>query len=119
MKMYFVCSGPPNWLTCYGVLENGFVFGSHLCSHPGFAPGDLYFQRPDRIEGLKQVFGIDPTAVDAETIVVTSQEEVPDWWETKADNHDVQLSLKPQYDLYRAILDKSEPPRDGGEDVDG
>ena len=64
LKMFFVCDGDRDWWTCFGVLSNGFCFGQHICSSPIFAPGDLYFRRSERIEGLKEIFNINPETVE-------------------------------------------------------
>lgn len=108
MKMYFVCSGRDDWWTCFGVLNNGFVFGSHVCSHPGFAKGDLYFTRSERIAALKEIFGIDETTIDHETLVVNRKSEEPSWWEGTVNNKELQESFKPQYDRYRELLKKDD-----------
>lgn len=48
LKAWFVYEGSRDWLTCSMLLENGLVLFSHVCSHPGFASGDLYLHRPER-----------------------------------------------------------------------
>jgi hypothetical protein len=100
LKMYFVCSGSDDWWTCYGVLSNGFCFGQHICSHPGFAPGDLYFNRDNRKRALLEVLGVDET-IEAETIIVRTAADKPDW----LDGHKaLQEGLKPIYERYSALL---------------
>ena len=60
MKCYFVYDGKGDWFNCTAIMEDGWAFAGHLCSHPNFAPGDLYYGRPQRIEILKRMFpGID------------------------------------------------------------
>lgn len=102
MKGYYVCSyGDPQWWTCYGVLENGFCFGQHLCTHPDFAPGDLFERRPERQKALEKVFGLSPSDIDFKLIVVKSNADIPTWW----DEHDkLQDALKPAYEHYGEIL---------------
>lgn len=39
------------------VAETGETLASHLCSESGFARGDLYYCRPERIEKYKKRFG--------------------------------------------------------------
>ena len=39
------------------VMETGEHLASHLCSHAGFAPGDLYYDRPERIKKWEKRFG--------------------------------------------------------------
>lgn len=39
------------------VAETGEHLASHLCSHYGFAMGDLYEDRPERIKEYKDRFG--------------------------------------------------------------
>lgn len=41
------------WCHCHLILENGFAIYGHLCSDPGFAPGDLWFRRKERQEEWK------------------------------------------------------------------
>lgn len=82
MKVYFVCDFEmANNYKCYGLLDNGFCFGEHVCSSPSFAPGDLYFDKPAIQEALKQVWQVDPAEVKAnsETLVIHQPEEVPRW----------------------------------------
>lgn len=52
LKAYIVYSGDPGWYQATLVLENGWAPFGHLCSHPGFMPGDLIVNRPER----QQVF---------------------------------------------------------------
>lgn len=55
--------------------ETGEVLASHFCSCSGFAPGDLYFNRPERIEEFTKRFGevevkfIDETTIDKEELL--------------------------------------------------
>ena len=37
-------------------IDNGEALASHFCSHEGFAPGDLYYARPERIEKYKEKY---------------------------------------------------------------
>lgn len=37
------------------VLENGWCPFEHICSHPNFAPGDLFFGRAKRQEVFKKM----------------------------------------------------------------
>lgn len=39
------------------VAETGEHLASHFCSNYGFAPSDLYYGRPERIEQFKERFG--------------------------------------------------------------
>ena len=107
MKGYFVCDGKDDWWVCYGVLENGFCFGQHVCSHPGFAPGDLYTHRPERQAALKEVFGLSPDDIEWETITVSSKDDVPVWWD---EHGKLQDGLKDQYDRYHALLEAAKKP---------
>lgn len=100
-KMYFVCDGADDWWMCYGVLSNGFCFGQHLCSHPGYAASDLYHRRTERKDALKEVFGFQWEPGEGETIVVRSMADIPAWW---ASHEGLQAGLKPQYDQYAALL---------------
>lgn len=61
--------------------ETGEVLASHWCSHPGFAPGDLHNNRPERKEEWKEKFGmeteakfIDETEYNWDTIYRKNQE---------------------------------------------
>ena len=42
--------------------DTGEVLASHLCSHSGFAKGDLHDTRKDRLEKWKEEFGDDTEA---------------------------------------------------------
>jgi hypothetical protein len=101
-KMYFVCEFQnADWYSCTGVLSNGFAFGGHVCSHPGYAPGDLYFTRKNRIDALKEIFGFEWDRSETETIVVRSKADIPEWWMIHAE---LQEGLKEQYERYDSIL---------------
>jgi hypothetical protein len=106
VKIYFVCDGRPDWYSCWGVLENGFVFGQHVCSHPFYAPNDLYFRRDKRVAALRTLFGITPGTVEPETIVVASKADIPAWW---GGLEEKQRELEHEYARYRDLL--------GGEDT--
>ena len=47
-----------DWYVCTAIFENGWSAFQHICSAPGFAPGDLWQRRPERQEILKKM-GID------------------------------------------------------------
>ena len=57
------------------VAESGEHLASHFCSHAGYAYGDLYRNKPDRIKELKNRFGeievkfIDETSITEEELV--------------------------------------------------
>lgn len=38
-------------------LETGELLYQHFCSNPSWAPGDLYYRRPDRMEEMQKRFG--------------------------------------------------------------
>lgn len=38
------------WFHCQLILENGWPIYGHLCSHPGYAMGDLWSSRKERQE---------------------------------------------------------------------
>jgi hypothetical protein len=65
------------------VAETGEHLASHLCSHYGFAKGDLYENRPERIEEFTKRFGeievkhIDETDISAEQLL----ERNKNWYE--------------------------------------
>lgn len=101
MKIYFVCDGADDWWVCHGVLENGFYFGQHACSHPCFAPSDLYFQRPNRISALKELFGITPDSVIPETIVIKSKDDIPVWWGAIEEGH---TKFSAEYKKYKELV---------------
>lgn len=64
------------------VAETGEHLASHLCSHYGFAHGDLYGDRPERIEEWTKRFGemevkfIDDTDMTEEELL----EKNKNWW---------------------------------------
>lgn len=102
LKMYFVCEEQmPQWFVCYGILSNGFCFGQHICSHPSFAPSDLYYTRGNRIDALKKLFAIDKETIESETIVVRSKSDIPVWWE---EHTKLQDSLAPAYAQYKELV---------------
>lgn len=109
LKIYFVCRyDGPQWWYCFGLLSNGFKFGEHLCSDPGFAPQDLYFRCKPRIEALRQVFGVNPQTIEWELLSIKTKEDVPEWWEKLANTQSVQDELAPFYDKYCALLKELE-----------
>lgn len=82
MKLHFVCQEiEPEWWSCYGLTSHGFMFAQHVCSHPAFAPGDLYFDRPERKKVLELLFGKVWERDETETNVVTCQAETPPCWD--------------------------------------
>lgn len=101
LGMFFVCDGARDWWNCYGVLSNGFCFGQHICSDPGFAPGDLYFGRAERVAALRELFGVDPETIECQTIVVRTLADKPEWWDGQKALQD---GLAPQYERYSALL---------------
>jgi len=106
LKMYLVCRyDQPSWYYCFGLLSNGFCFGEHVCSDPGFAPNDLYFNRKERIDGLQEIFSIDPKIIKPETIVVKSSADKPEWWEELCNTQSVQDKLKNEYKKYKEFLE--------------
>lgn len=87
----------PQWFYCVGVLSNGFHFGEHLCSAPGYAPGDLYFNRKERQRALEELFGFTWNSLETETVVVNSKADIPLWWDGLGPMQD---RLKEDYDKY-------------------
>lgn len=53
IKAYIIYGGSPNWWNATLVFENGWAAFGHLCSSPGFMPGDLWHNRPERQEILR------------------------------------------------------------------
>jgi len=57
------------------VAETGETLASHLCSASGYAPGDLYYNRPERIKEWAERFGevevkfIDETDIPEEELL--------------------------------------------------
>lgn len=104
MKMYFICEDRgPQWWVSYGFLENGFCFGQHVCSHPSYAPGDLYFTRKERIEALEKLWGVSAEEAknNCETVLVRNAEDVPDWFKEAQKKQD---DLKGKYEEYEALV---------------
>lgn len=101
MKGYFLCfHDGPEWWYCQGLLENGFCFGEHVCSHPGFAPGDLLMHRKDRLAALRLIFPeADPTTF--ELVQVKTKDDLPDWYKATEKTQD---ALKPMYAEYARLL---------------
>ncbi len=102
MKIYYICEeAGPEWWVCSGVLSNGFCFGQHICSNQFFAPHDLLLQRKKRLNALKQLFDLEPTSENQETIVVRTLEDIPSWWK---DLEEKQESLRPIYKEYEELI---------------
>lgn len=68
-----------DWFSLY-VAETGESLASHGCSHAGYAPGDLYYDRPERIKEFKERFGyvevmfIDQTNISEEELLKRNKE---------------------------------------------
>lgn len=62
------------------VAETGEGIASHFCSHEGFAKGDLYDNRPDRKEEIKEKFGdvevkfLDQTELSVEKLTIRNEQ---------------------------------------------
>lgn len=117
MKIYFACRfDGPGWWYCVGILENGFKFASHLCTHPNFAPGDLYFNRPERIEALKELFGIDQSTVPRLTFKICSNTERSNFDKLIDGTKRPKSELAPFYEKYFNLTQKkpANPPPNKG-----
>jgi len=57
MKLYVIGPEDDGEGIYHLVAQTGEVFYGHFCSHIGFAMGDLYANRPERIEELNKKFG--------------------------------------------------------------
>jgi hypothetical protein len=66
----------PEWWVCHGFLENGFNIGQHICSHPIYAPGDIWKNRPERQKAVKEIFG-DNEVTKIEVITIESLDDAP------------------------------------------
>lgn len=100
--MYFLCKYiEREWWACDGILSNGFLFGGHVCSHPNFAPNDLYFGRNERIEALKAIFGFEWSKEECELVIVNSPAEMPKWYMPMVE---LQAGLKDTYERYDKLL---------------
>ena len=55
LKAWCVYSGEPEWCHFTLVLENGWAPFRHLCSHPGFGPGDLWLRRTERHKVMERM----------------------------------------------------------------
>ena len=73
------------------VAETGECLASHLCSSASFAKGDLYFNRPERIQEYSERFG----AVDVQFIDDTDINE-DDLVEKNHAFHDAQVKEAPK-----------------------
>ncbi len=102
LQLYIVCEhrGTDNFC-CYGILSNGFCFGTHLCSHPSFAPSDLYYRRTERISALESLFGVRFDQGDYIMHVIESKADIPEWWDAQAE---LQEGLKVKYEEYKTLL---------------
>lgn len=69
------------------VAETGEHIASHFCSNAGFAYGDLYARRPERIDEWKKRFGdfevkyIDETDITPEELIARNKK----WYEATRD----------------------------------
>lgn len=55
LKAWFIYYGNPGWFHCVMIFSNGWVPFGHLCSHPNFAPGDLWIGRKERMEIVEKM----------------------------------------------------------------
>ena len=73
------------------VAETGEHLASHICSHYGFAEGDLFYNRPESIEQWKKRFGeievkfIDDTNITEDELLRRNKE-----WFDAAQKNDTQ-----------------------------
>lgn len=103
-KMYFICEERGHqWWVCYGFLDTGFCFGEHICSHPGFAPSDLYFGRLERVLAMKELFGREWLKEEASTIVIRKPSDIPQWFKDTNTEESAATRL-PLYEKYTEIL---------------
>ena len=92
MKAWFAYQGSPDWLHCFMILENGWAPFIHICSHPFFAPGDLWFTRKER-QAIFSEMGI---TLD-EPIETVRADQIPkEVWE-KNQNEENWKALSDQY----------------------
>lgn len=50
IEAYIVYGGSREFWSATLVLENGWAAFGHICSAPGFMPGDLLLHRPERLK---------------------------------------------------------------------
>lgn len=94
LKAWFCYSGDRGFYSCVMILENGWAPFSHICSHPYFAPGDLFFGRSERMKAFKDLgIEIDPQGICKDT-------EVP---EEVYDNNMSKTSYKEMSERYKAL----------------
>ena len=99
MKLTILCEMVmPQWWACHGFLENGFNIGQHICSHPTYAPSDLWSGRPERQKAVKEIFG-DFEVTKIEVITVESLDDVPVPLRYQPED-----KFKDEYARYGAIL---------------
>lgn len=58
LKLFFIYNESQTmakWFHCTAVFENGWVLATHICSHPSFAPIDLWGRREERHAVLKEM----------------------------------------------------------------
>jgi hypothetical protein len=56
VKCYIVYTSKEyGWMPAHLIREDGACLATHLCSEPGYMPGDLYDHRPERKEKLGAV----------------------------------------------------------------
>ena len=77
----------PDWFSLC-VAETGEILASHGCSHAGYAPGDLYYDRPERIKEFTERFGdikvmfIDQSGISEDELIKRNKE----WYERTAND---------------------------------
>jgi hypothetical protein len=72
MKAYILGHGGDGVYTL--VLENGYLYANHWCSHFGYAAGDLYTQRPERQAHFERM-GIE---LDVDNKLYKSETDLPE-----------------------------------------
>lgn len=111
-KLYVVCMKESEGAyRCFGILSNGFYFGQHLCSDPSYALNDLYGHRPNRIEALHKLFGIEPATVVWKLYTCESEDDLPQWWGPNGEP-EIQGPLKAKYDEYSKLTGTLETESD-------
>lgn len=55
MKAFILADGDKDWWNCTLLCEDGWAPFGHLCSHPNYAPGDLWLGRPKRQQAIQEL----------------------------------------------------------------
>lgn len=93
LRAYIVYGGSRDMLHAMLIFENGWAAFGHMCSHPGYMPGDLIVNRSERQAILAEM----GYRVELAGEPIAGSDNAPDWllaahknkagWEPMADEY--------------------------------